>query len=199
MLSLGLPFMKLKAGRWRAVTVHDTTASDTDDPDYPWSGIVWLCGVGYRKEGDADDAYNDFAALGRMRLLPERADLEDLYADIRSIAAAAIRTELAGAVELLLEAARADPNALHRTEVDPGFGIAVRVFDRHGYRILVLPAIDRRRHPVSEEVQTVIIQAVFPGVRLEFLESPDANLVADISGYRLGIEEYALSFRYRFP
>lgn len=52
--------------------------------------------------------------------------------------------------------------SLHRLDIDPGIGVAICVFARHGYRILVLPTIDSARRPVSEELQALLIGVIFP-------------------------------------
>lgn len=83
--------------------------------------------------------------------------------------------------------------------MDPGFGVAVCVFARHGYRILVLPTIDSARRPVSEELQALLIGAIFPGVRVEELDAPDPQTVKGIAEYDLRSGEYVFCHRYKRP
>jgi len=194
--------MKLKTSRWRGVTLHELEPAGVQrvrDPEYPWPGVVWLCGVGYRKDGDADDAYKQFESMGAGGVRPEDADHLDLFAEIREAAAAALRADVEASVEQLLIDARTDPSTLHRLDIDPGFGVAICVFARHGYRILVLPTIDSARRPVSEELQALLVGVIFPGVRVEDLEAPDPLTVRGIAEYDLRRGEYALSFRYKRP
>jgi len=201
-VTLGPAFMKLKASRWRGVTVHELEPAGVrgvQDPDYRWPGVVWLCGVGYRKDGDPDDAYKHFERIGADGVLPQEADYTDLFAEIREAAASALRADVEAAVGQLLIDARADPSTLHRLDIDPGIGVAICVFARHGYRILVLPTIDAARRPVSEELQALLVGEIFPGVRVEDLDAPDPRTVRDIVAYDLRSGEYAFSFRYKRP
>lgn len=202
--ALGSAFMKLKCGRYRAATLHQEHLLGIDDaqvrdPEVTWQGVVWLLAVGYRKEGDPDDAYNDFERIGADALRPQHQDYVDLYASIRQAAADTFDIELRARLAELLERARSEPDVLHRLDAEPFAGIAIKVFHDHGYRILVLSAIDARRRPVSEAVSEVIVASVFPGVRLDELEFPDARLVERIADYALQPGEYALSFRYKRP
>lgn len=55
----------LHVGRQRGATWHHREA-----------GVIWLLAVGYHREGDASDAYEQFAALKAAgRLLPDRHDM----------------------------------------------------------------------------------------------------------------------------
>lgn len=197
--ALGRGFAKLKTGRWRAVTLFEETPLGVavQDPDLGFAGVVWLGAVGFRKDGDPDDAYEVFARLGPDAIEPTELDYTDLFADIHTEASESLRRDLEAGVAALLDKARAEPDVLHRLEIEPGLGIAVRAFAHHGYRILVLPARDARGHAVSEELWVLFGRIVFPGVDLGSLEYPSPALVRDIAEYEVGASEFSLSFRYK--
>ena len=198
-MALGRRFSKLKTGRWRAVTLFEETplGEAIHDPELGFAGVVWLGAVGLRKDGDADDAYELFARIGARAIEPTQLDYTDLFADIHAEALESLRSDLEAGVAALLDRARAEPDVLHRLEVDPGVGIAVRAFARHGYRILVLPTRGTNGHAVPEELFVLVARVVFPGVDLTALEYPSPALVQDIAGYELSGSEFSLSFRYK--
>ena len=173
-VALGVPYMKLKAGRWRGVTIWEGRPQGrvgVQDPSLPFPGVVWLAGVGYRKEGDRDDAFEYFERLGATALAPKLVDYEDLYAAFRVALLAQLREDLEGALNELLEQAWREPDEIHYAEVefaDLGFGVVV--LDTIEYRILVLPTLDSQRRPIPEELHVALIQIAFEGSRLDEVE-----------------------------
>jgi hypothetical protein len=187
--ALGIPFMKLKAGRSRGVTLWEgePQGKTVQDPALPYPGVVWLLGSGERKEGDADDAYREFERLGIARLLPTTADYELLYADIYQAALDGLREDLERALKELLEEASREPGVLHRAAIESAeLGLAVVVLDYAEYRVLVLPLLDFDRKPIPQEIHVALAKIVFDERRLdELIDYPDPDLLAEI-GYEPG-------------
>lgn len=193
---LGVPHMKLKAGRWRGVTVWERQPRGVEiqDPDLTFPGVVWLVGAGVRKEGDADDAYRGFARLGRAGLAPADADYEQLFADIEDAAYRALLADLERAMNELLEAAWREPHRLHEAVVEIGsVGVAILIWEAVEYRVVILPLLDLEHRPVSLEVLTLLARVVFgDDCRLDELEDADAGVLAEI-GYQPGRTEWAVA------
>jgi hypothetical protein len=187
--ALGPPFMKLKAGdRARGVSIWEERPQGriVEDPDLPFAGVVWLLGRGYRKEGDADDAYREFARIGAERLRPVQVDYELLYAAILEDAIEALRMDLERALKELLEHAWREPGVLHEAVVESyELGLAILVFDNAEYRVLVLPTLGPDKRPIPDQIQESLIRIVFDGKRLDELEYPDAEILAQV-GYSPG-------------
>lgn len=194
--ALGTPYKKLKAGRERAVTLWERTPAgrQLQDPDLRFEGVVWLLGIGLRKEGDPDDAYEVFAKLGVAGLAPDSEDYELLFADVRDASLAEFRSSITKQIDELMELARAEPDVLHRLEVDTAteFGLAV-MYQTAETRVLIVPTLTLTKRPVPEEIQALVIQAVFDGARVDQLDWPDDATVRQIAGYDIRPGEFAVS------
>lgn len=90
--ALGPEFRELECSRDRGVTLHEERPRGraVQHPDVTWPGVVWLLAVGYRKEGDKRDAFEDFEAIGADAMRPQDVDYGDLFADMRREAAEAL-------------------------------------------------------------------------------------------------------------
>jgi hypothetical protein len=188
--ALGVPYMKLKAGdRSRGVTLWDKRPQGRDniqDPDLPYPGVVWLVASGYRKEGDADDAYEVFARLGVAGLAPKSGDYEHLYTDIYEAALEALQADFERALNELLERAGREPGIVHRADLEIAqLAVAIVVFDTIEYRVAIFPLLDSNRRPIPEDIRDALIQIVFKDARLDELEYPDASVLAGL-GYEPG-------------
>ncbi len=196
--ALGVPFMKLKAGdRARGVTLWEKKPQGRDniqDPALPFPGVVWLAGIGFRKEGDRGDAYEVFARLGPDRLMPTQMDYELLYADIHTATEEALRSDLARAMHELLERAWREPGRLQEQHIEIGdIAVGIVVFDYGEYRVAVLPLIDDRKHSVPEDILLLFARVVFGDeCRLEELEPADPEILREI-GYRPRPTDWALA------
>jgi hypothetical protein len=186
--ALGVPYMKLKAGRWRGVTVWEKTPqgrTDIQDPDLGFPGVVWLLATGFRTAGDPDDAYRDFERLGINGLKPRPIDYEYLYADIHETALDAVRRELERVSNELLELAWREPGVFHSADIEIAeIALGIKLFDDAEYRVLILPVIDSQNHPISEDVFELIVRAIFD-CRLDELDfAPDPAVLAEL-GYQM--------------
>lgn len=194
--ALGVPYMKLKAGRWRGVTIWEARPQGqvgVQDPGLPFPGVVWLAGVGYRKEGDRDDAFEYFERLGSADLAPKLVDYEDLYAAFRLALLAQIRDDLERALNELLEEAWREPNEMHYAQIDfAELGFGVVVFDTIEYRVLVLPTLDSQRRPIPEELHVALIQIAFEDGRLDEVDPADPEMLERL-GYVPRPFEYAVA------
>lgn len=184
--SLGVPHMKLKASRWRGVTIWEKQprGKDIQDPSLSFPGVVWLLAVGYRSAGDADDAYRDFERLGVERLAPRPIDYEYLYSDIHEAVLDATRRELERVANELLELAWREPGVFHRADIEiADIALGITLFDNAEYRVLVLPVVDSRNRAIPEEVHTLLVRTIFD-CRLDELEfAPDPAVLAEM-GYQ---------------
>lgn len=196
--ALGVPYMKLKAGeRARGVTLWERTPqgrNDIQDPALPFPGVVWLVGVGVRKEGDKNDAYEVFERLGVARLAPTRSDYEALYADIHTTAHEALVADLERAMHELLERAWREPGRLHEEHIEIGeLGVGILVFEFGEYRVVILPLVDDRNHAVPEDILLLLVRVAFgDDCRLEDLEAADPEMLRSI-GYRPRPTDWALA------
>lgn len=196
--SLGVPFMKLKAGdRERGVTIWERKPQGRDgieDPALPFAGVVWLAGFGYRKEGDKHDAYEHFEKTSASRLVPTQADYELLYADIQREVYESLVEELERVMNELLERAWREPGHLHEERVEIGhLGVAITVLDYAEYRIAILPALDDSNRPVSLDILELLVRVIFgKECRLADLEPADPEMLAAV-GYRGRASDLALA------
>ena len=194
--ALRVPWMKLKASRDRAVTVWEARPQGRvgiQDPLLGYPGVVWLAGVGFRKEGDPDDAYEEFARLGPSRLSPISNDYTYLYADIRIAAVEALRDDLERALNELVERAQREPGVFHAADLEIGeLGFAAVVFDNLVYRILIMPMVDAQGRGIPSEIHAALIEVAFPDCRLDELEYPEQAILKDL-GYSPGPLEYAIA------
>jgi hypothetical protein len=194
--ALGVPYMKLKAGRWRGVTIWEARPQGrvgVQDPDLPFPGVVWLAGVGFRKEGDRDDAFEVFERLGSAALAPKLVDYEDLYVAFRLALLAQMRDDLERALNELLEEAWREPDEMHYAQIDfADLGFGVVVLDTIEYRVLVLPTVDFQRRPIPEEVHVALIQIAFVDGRLDDVEPADPEMLRKL-GYAPRPFEYAVA------
>lgn len=121
----------LHIGRRRGATWHHREA-----------GVIWLLGVGYHREGHADDAYAHFERLKAAgRLLPDR---DDLLAFVRSQAPTLARS-LLNDVPGLVAAARQHPGVIQSGII--GGRIRVRVVCDAGDPPMLTVAISQRLFP----------------------------------------------------
>lgn len=148
-----------------------------------------------RKEGDSDDAYEVFARLGAENLDPSKEDYALLAADVREAASRALGEEIRKVMAELVEHARREPETLHHADIhDANVGMAV-VYQAGEYRVLIVPTLTLSRRPISQEMQVLVIDAVFEGIPLDQLDFPEERQLQRVVGYELRAGEFAVAKR----
>jgi hypothetical protein len=142
--------------------------------------------VKVRTEGASDDAYEEFEKLGADALRPTRDDYELLFEDIHTAAYEALRYDPERAMNELLELAWREPNRIHEGYVEIGeLGVGVILFESGEYRVAILPAVDDRKRPISDDILELLLRVVFgEDCRLDQLEPADRGMLDSI-GYEL--------------